>query len=255
MKKYVLLAATAFCITISAQESMLVETTDLPAPKMNIIKTNLTGYAFKNINLSYERSLNQWLSLNLGFGTVPEGKVPFFNAFLNDENQEKFKSLEVSASNFTVEPRFYIGEGYGKGFYFAPYYRYSKITTNTFDFVYDYQPINGLVFPIPLKGFGDTNGNSGGLMVGAQFFLNKSQNLILDFWIAGAHYGVGKGEFDLTTDQTLSPEMQAQLKREIENLDIPYVQYTVTTNANGAHIDVDGPWAGFRSGLSLGFRF
>lgn len=234
---------------------MLIETTDLPAPKMNIIKTNLTGYAFKNINLSYERSLNQWLSLNLGFGIVPEGKVPFFNTFLNDENQEKFKSLEVSASNFTVESRFYIGEGYGKGFYFAPYYRYSKITTNTFDFVYDYQQVNGLVFPIPLKGFGDTNGNSGGLMVGAQFFLNKSQNLILDFWIAGAHYGVGKGEFDLTTDQTLSPEMQAQLKREIENLDIPYVQYTVTKNANGAHIDLDGPWAGFRSGLSLGCRF
>jgi hypothetical protein len=47
----------------------------------------------------------------------------------------------------------------------------------------------------------------------------------------------------------------AGLKKEIENLDIPFVKYTVETDANGARIKVDGPWAGFRSGLSLGYRF
>jgi hypothetical protein len=245
MKKTILLVATIFILNINAQETQ----------KMNIIKTNVTAYVFRNINLTYERSINKWFSINTGFGIMPQGKVPFLNNFLNSQDKEKFKNLEVKSSNFTLEPRFYIGKGYGRGFYFAPYYRYSKVTSNTFDFVYDYQPAAGLTYQVPIKGYGNTDGNSGGLMVGSQFFLTKSQNLVLDLWIAGAHYGVGKGIFDFTTDQTLTPEMQAQLKQQIEDLNIPYIKYTVQTNSHGAHIDVNGPWAGFRSGLSLGFRF
>lgn len=234
----------------SAQESETI-----PADKMNIIKTNVTAYAFRNINLSYERAITQWFSLNIGFGTMFQGKVPFINAFLKDEDEKRFQNLSIKATNFTIEPRFYIGHGYGKGFYFAPYYRFSDVSSNTFDFYYDYDAPGGITYPIPLKGKGSTKGNSGGLMVGVQLFLTKSQNLVLDFWIAGAHYGTGTGDFTMTSDYVLTPDMQAQLKREIENLDLPFVDYTVETNPNGAKVKVDGPWAGFRSGLSLGYRF
>lgn len=254
MKKLLLLASCFLLSEVYAQENSLNSEQIIPSEKMNIIKTNITGYAFRNINLSYERSINRWFAVNVGFGTVAEGKVPFMNAFLSDEDEKRFQNLRIKATNFTIEPRFYIGEGYGKGFYFAPYYRYSKVSTNTFDFTYDYSAL-GTTIPIPLKGNGDANGNSGGLMVGAQFFLNKQHNLVLDFWIAGAHYGAGKGDFSLTSNVVLTPEMQAQLKKEIENLDIPFVEYTVETNPNGARIKVDGPWAGFRSGFSLGYRF
>ncbi|KPH12415.1 DUF3575 domain-containing protein [Chryseobacterium sp. ERMR1:04] len=250
MKKYLIVILCFLLSKVEAQESGPVS-----SDKMNIIKTNVTGYVFRNINLSYERSINQWFSINVGFGTMPEGKVPFINSFLNDEDEKRFQNLRVKATNFTIEPRFYIGKGFGKGFYIAPYYRYSKVTSNTFDFYYDYNAANAVTFQIPLKGSGSTNGNSGGVMVGAQFFLNKSESLVLDFWIAGGHYGSGKGDFILTSDYILTPEMQAQLKKEIENLDIPFVDYTVETNERGAKIKVDGPWAGFRSGLSLGYRF
>lgn len=250
MKKYLIIILCFLLSKVEAQESVPVS-----SDKMNIIKTNVTGYVFRNINLSYERSINQWFSINVGFGTMPEGKVPFINSFLNDEDEKRFQNLRVKATNFTIEPRFYIGKGFGKGFYIAPYYRYSKVTSNTFDFYYDYNASNSVTFQIPLKGSGSTNGNSGGVMVGAQFFLNKSESLVLDFWIAGGHYGSGKGDFILTSDYILTPEMQSQLKKEIENLDIPFVDYTVETNERGAKIKVDGPWAGFRSGLSLGYRF
>lgn len=254
MKKLLLIIPFILITKVSAQEVSTPQVTMPPENKMNIIKTNVTGYIFRNINLSYERSINRWFSINVGFGVMPEGKVTFMNAFLSDEDDKRFQNLEIKASNFTIEPRFYIGKGYGKGFYFAPYYRNSSVSTNEFDFNYDYT-FSGTTIQIPLKGTGDTHGNSGGLMVGAQFFLNKKQNFILDFWIAGAHYGSGKGDFTLTSNYTLTPEMQAQLKREIENLDIPYIDYTVETNSSGAKINVDGPWAGFRSGLSLGYRF
>lgn len=250
MKKLVMLIPVLLFSTMNAQEIG-----NSSPEKMNIIKTNVTAYAFRNINLTYERAINQWFSVNVGFGTMPEGKVPFINAFLKDEDEKRFQNLKVKATNFTIEPRFYIGKGYGKGFYFAPYYRYSDVSSNTFDFYYDYNGPGNTTYQIPLKGQGNTNGNSGGLMVGVQFFLTKSQNLVLDFWIAGAHYGSGKGDFTMTSDYVLTPDMQAQLKKEIENLDIPFVKYTVETNANGAKIKVDGPWAGFRSGLSIGYRF
>ncbi|MBV8328036.1 DUF3575 domain-containing protein [Chryseobacterium sp.] len=250
MKKAMILIFCALFSQAGAQEN---QTT--PTEKMNIIKTNVTAYAFRNINLSYERAINQWFSVNVGFGTMPEGKVPFINSFLKDEDEKRFQNLRVKATHITIEPRFYLGKGYGKGFYIAPYYRYSDVSSNTFDFYYDYNGPNGITYQVPLKGQGKTNGNSGGLMVGVQFFLTRNQNLVLDFWIAGAHYGSGKGDFTMTSDYVLTPDMQAQLKKEIENLDIPFVKYTVETNANGAKIRVDGPWAGFRSGLSLGYRF
>lgn len=249
MKKLLLLVFSCILHFGNAQEM-----NSEPSEKMNIIKTNVTAYALRNINLSYERSINRWFSVNVGFGTMTEGKVPFIEAFLDDDDEKKFQNLKVKASNFTLEPRFYIGKGFGKGFYIAPYYRYSKVVSNEFDYQLDYT-FGGNTFEIPLKGFGNTHGNSGGLMIGAQFFLNKKQNFILDFWIAGAHYGSGKGDFTLTSDYVLTPEMQAQLRQEIEDLDIRYIDYTVETNANGAKIKVDGPWAGLRSGLSLGYRF
>ncbi|KNB62719.1 DUF3575 domain-containing protein [Chryseobacterium sp. Hurlbut01] len=254
MKKLLIIASCFYISGVYAQEISTSEVNTVPEDKMNIIKTNITGYAFRNINLSYERSINRWFAINVGFGTVTEGKVPFMNAFLSEEDEKDFQNLKIKATNFTIEPRFYIGEGYGKGFYFAPYYRYSKVSTNTFDYTYDYTAF-GTTVPIPLKGLGDANGNSGGLMVGAQFFLNKQHSFVLDFWIAGAHYGSGKGNFSLTSNIILTPEMQNELKKEIENLDIPFVDYTVETNANGANIKLDGPWAGFRSGFSLGYRF
>ncbi|WP_326980995.1 DUF3575 domain-containing protein [Chryseobacterium sp. MYb264] len=250
MKKYFLILPCFIFSGISAQEITTAE----PSEKMNIIKTNVTAYAFRNINLSYERAFTEWFSLNMGFGVMPEGKVPFINSFLSDADEKRFQNLNVKSFNFTIEPRFYIGSGYGKGFYIAPYYRYSQVTSNTFDFYYDYN-FSGTTYQIPLKGNGTAHGNSGGLMVGVQFFLTRSQNLVLDFWIAGAHYGAGKGDFTMTSDVILTPDMQAQLKKEIENLDIPVVNYTVETNANGANIKVDGPWLGLRSGLSLGYRF
>jgi hypothetical protein len=249
MKKYSILL---LCLIFSVMHAQ--ETASPPSEKMNILKTNVTAYAFRNINLSYERAFTQWFSVNMGFGAMPEGKIPFINSFLSDEDERRFQNLEAKAFNFTIEPRFYLGAGYGKGFYIAPYYRYSKITSNTFDFYYDYT-FSGTTFQIPLKGNGNANGNSGGVMVGVQFFLTPNRNLVLDLWIAGAHYGAGKGDFTMTSDIPLTPDMQAQLKREIEDLDVPYVNYTVETNTNGARIIIDGPWIGFRSGLSLGYRF
>lgn len=248
MKKTITILAISLSSFSFAQNNDSVKT----APKMNIIKTNVTAFAFKNINISYERAINKWFSINVGFGTTPQGKIPFVKSFTSAEDE--LRDLQAGLTNFTLETRFYLGKGYGKGFYIAPYFRNSNFKTD--GFTYNYEYFNGVnTTEIPIKISGDAKGNSAGLLIGAQFFLNKKQNFILDWWIVGAHYGKGKGDFTGTSSQTLTPDMQAQLKEDLENLDIPMVKYTVETNDNGAKINLDGPWAGLRSGLSLGYRF
>lgn len=241
MKTFIFVFALSF-LGINAQE------------KKNIIKTNVTAFAFRNVNLSYERAIKKWLSINVGMGVVPSGGVPFLKSFIGDEDQQ-FTDLNVGLTNITIEPRFYLGQGYGKGFYFAPYYRYSSLNANDFVYNYKYEDPNGNVQEIPLDVSGKTSANSAGLMVGAQFFLGKNDSWVLDWWIAGAHYGSGKGDFVAKSRFALNQDQQNQLQNDINNLDVPVIDYTVTTNTNGANVNVDGPWAGLRTGLSVGYRF
>ena len=215
--------------------------------KMNIVKTNVTAYAFRNVNLTYERVINKRFSVAVGFGTVPKGNVPFSNSYIKDT---ELSDVKVSLTNFTIEPRIYLGKGYGHGFYLAPYYRYSSFNADNGILTVDY----GLG-DIPVKITGKASGNSGGLMIGAQWFLGKTDNWILDFWMVGAHYGKGNGDFSGTSSRKLTLLEQQELKKELDKLDIPFVKYTTTTDENGATMKVDGPWAGVRSGLSLGYRF
>lgn len=216
--------------------------------KLNIVKTNVTAYAFRNVNLTYERIINKKFSVSAGFGTMGKGNVPFSKSFLKDT---EFSDTEVSMTNFTLEPRIYLGAGYGRGFYLAPYYRYSTVNVDHVTLDVDYT--TGASDPLKISG--KATGNSGGLMVGAQWFLGKTDSWVLDWWIVGAHYGKGKGDFRGNSSRPLTPAEQAELKDKINNLDIPFVKYTTTTDANGANIKVDGPWAGVRAGLSFGYRF
>ena len=258
MKILVITAAILFANIVNAQEKIsepsIEESPTEQNVQKNIIKTNVTAYIFRNYNIAYERSIKKWFSINVSYGGVPKGKVPFINSFLSDEDQKDFKDIQISNSAFTIEPRFYLGAGYGKGFYIAPYYRNTQTKVENFTYNFDYD--NGITMEtIPIAVSGKASGNSAGLMIGAQWFLGKKDNWVLDLWIAGAHYGKGKGEFTGKTNRILSPQEQQQLKESLEGQDIPVIEYTVTTNSNGAKINLDGPWAGLRSGLSFGYRF
>lgn len=171
------------------------------------------------------------------------------------DGDSEFSNIKVGLTNFTIEPRFYLGQGYGKGFYFAPYYRYSNFKADNFIYNFEYDDGLGNRTEIPLDVSGKANANSAGLMMGVQFFLGKMDNWILDLWIAGGHYGSAKGDFVGKSKSVLTLDQQKQLADDLNSLEIPVVDYKVSANANGAQITLDGPWAGLRSGLSFGYRF
>lgn len=243
------LIITAFLFSFLMGKSQIFSSDE----KKNIVKTNLTAYAFRNYNISYERALLKWLSINISYGNMPKGSPPFKKFYLPEENAGDFTDIELSNTQITIEPRFYLGgKGFGQGFYLAPYYRNSQFTID--NMVYQFYS-ESLQNDLPINVSGKLSANSFGLLIGNQWALGRNKNWVIDFWILGGHYGKSKGTLTGKTTRKLTPQEQAELKSEFDGQDIPFIKYTTTTNEDGITVELDGPWAGLRSGLSFGYRF
>ncbi len=217
----------------------------------NIIKTNVTAYLFRNINLSYERIFTEKFSAQISYSTILNGSIPFSWSTLQVHNVEELSTAEMNYSSFTVEPRFYLNKkGYAQGFYLAPYYRHSHLEVSNLIFQYD---ADGVQNTANLSG--KVNGNSGGLALGIQWNLGQNQNWILDFNMIGAHYGAASGDLVAVSSRPLTAREQQVLQDELNTLDVPFVKIKAQANSNGATAQITGPWAGVRFGLSAGYRF
>lgn len=222
--------------------------------KMNIVKVNLTALPLKNFSIQYERVLQQKISVALGIRFMPNGNLPFKES-LNDaangdpDIEKAINNAQMSNFSITPEFRFYPGKkGYGRGFYIAPYYRYAKFTADAIPI--DYTVLTSTK-TIILKG--DMTTHAGGLMLGAQWFLGKY--VTLDWWILGAHYGAGSGSFVGTPSTPFNQIEQDEVRKTIENIDLPFGKITAEVTANSAKAIFDGPWGGLRAGISIGVRF
>ncbi|MEO9005235.1 MAG: hypothetical protein ABI288_10880 [Ginsengibacter sp.] len=225
-------------------------------PPLNVVKLNLTGLLLNNYALQYERVLNRKISVALQYRMMPETGIPFKSTILkqvgNDDPETKKLIDDFRMSNFAITPelRIYLSKkGYGRGFYIAPFYRYASFNSNDLNIFYTDD--NNVDQSIKMSGKLTTN--TAGLLMGVQSDLGKHVTLDISFF--GPHYGAGKGDFTGTTSTPLSAEEQADLRQQLEDLDIPLTTTTVNVNANGASLKLDGPWAGYRFAISLGIRF
>lgn len=186
---------------------------------------------------------------------MPEARLPFQNLILKqvgDDPDTKKIIEDVRLSNYAITPevRFYASKkGYGRGFYIAAFYRYAKFESRDLNIFYttsdDVQK--------SIKLTGKLTANTGGLLFGVQRFFGK--RIVLDTWIFGPHYGSGKGNFIGASNRPLTQDEQNSLRGQLNDIDIPLTDKTVTVNANGAAVKLDGLWAGVRTGLSLGMKF
>ncbi len=256
----------SFCMLLfafsNAQSSLDKEGNSSPKKetdnrKMNIIKVNLFPAAvIKNYSFQYERVITKHFSIALGARFMPNSGIPFKNRIISiadvsdPDASDAINKFKMSNFAITPELRLYLSKkGYGRGFYIAPYYRYASFRSD--ELPIGYTDDSNQEQTITLKG--DIKTNSTGLMFGAQWFLGKV--ITLDWWIIGAHYGTSKGTFVGTTTMTLSAQEQADIQQAIDDFDIPVIKIVSSVNANGATVNMSGPWAGIRGGLTLGFRF
>lgn len=247
----IFLLSSVFYFSQSMDSLTIQESTRTSSEKMNIIKTNITAYAFRNINITYERAISKKFSVSAGINMMPSGNIPFMNSFIK-EGADEVSDVKVSNTAFTIEARYYLGAGYGRGFYIAPYYRYTSLKADNFTYNYK-DSTTGQVIPLDISG--KANAHSGGILLGAQWAIGKQKNWVLDLWIVGAHYGAGSGRFEGIARSLLLPHQQNDMKVEVEGFGIPLIKYKVSADSKGVYADIDGPWAGLRSGLSVGYRF
>jgi hypothetical protein len=247
-----LLVILSICLTCQhaiAQVDAEAKSAEEPYKK-NIVKLNLFALSLKNISLQYERAISKKITLAGTARLMPKGNIPFKTAIKNavDDPESSKQIDEISVGNFAFMPeiRFYVGRrGAFHGFYIAPY---GSVANYSASLPYTYTD-NGTDKTIPLSG--NVTTITGGIMFGAQWSLSKK--VYLDWWILGPNYGSSDGK--LSGQQTLTPDEQASLKDNLNNLDIPLTQTTNTVDANGATLYFKGPWAGVRSGLCIGIRF
>lgn len=253
------LSGLLFFVSASAQlntASFSYSDEDESQVKPNIIKLNVAALALKNISVQYERILTRKSSVALGLRYAPEATLPLTSvikkAVLDEPSAERSVASTIenaTLANFAITPeyRVYLGKGYGQGFYIAPFYRYA---------VYDVKKMNVAYGEAMSKNIGlggKFTTNTGGILVGAQWYLAKC--LKLDLWILGPSYGTGKGNIEGVNQSNFTPADKEDIRRELDKMDIPLTKKTYEITDNTVKLKLDGPWAGVRSGITVGVKF
>lgn len=222
----------------------------------NVFKTNLSALALGNINLTYERSIAKRLSFSISYATKSKGSMPFASSVENiiDNPDVKVSDFQYGSTTITPELRLYLGTGKLKGFYLAPYLRFSTV-----DLGVPVSFTNPVLMGRQTVTFnGKFTATSGGLMIGIQKHIAKK--LVLDFWILGGHFGSSKGNIIAPITPPLStPQERAALQAELDqSKEAGPFKFKGVVNSNGTSADIsaEGAWAGIRgAGICLGIRF
>ena len=227
----------------------------------NILKTNLSADAINNYNLTFERSINRFISLSVNYKTMPLSKLPLKSIAKQfiDNPAINFDNFKFGNTTITFEGRFYLGLSKMSGFYIAPYIRYGNYDLSV-PINYTYTPENPSpnisLPPVPVNANldGTIRTQSYGAHVGMQFQLLTK--LVLDISFIGGHYGTSTGKLNFMAPNDFPKPAQVELQRILDNTKANPFSLKSVVNARGAITDTEGPWAGLRGlGVGIGLRF
>jgi len=227
----------------------------------NILKTNLSADAINNYNLTFEKSLNRFISLSVNYKTMPLSNLPLKSIakkFIDNPNIN-FDNFKFGNTTITFEGRFYLGLSKMSGFYIAPYIRYGNYDLSV-PINYIYTPEkpspNISLPPVPVNANldGTIRTQSYGAHVGMQFQLLTK--LVLDISFIGGHYGTSTGKLNFLAPVSFPKPAQVELQRILDNTKANPFTLKSVVGPNGAVTDTEGPWAGLRGlGIGVGLRF
>lgn len=247
MKKILLILLIGFSGKITAQSLI---------GGKNIIKANLSSVVLNNYHITYERSINHFMSLSASYRTMPKGSLPLKSLakkFIDNPNIN-FDALQIGNTAITFESRFYLGLAKMSGFYLAPYARFANFDLNvpvSFSYI---DPISNTTIPKTEN----MNGTIRSKSFGAYFGLQKQllTKLVLDVWVIGGHYGNSNGLLEFKPTTALPSQAYTALSNAVNETNAN--PFTIKSKAvsGGVEADMSGPWAGIRGlGISLGLRF
>ena len=227
----------------------------------NIIKTNLSADAINNYNITYEKSINHFISLSVNYKSMPLSSLPLKSIakqFIKNDAID-FDNFKFGNTTITFEGRFYLGLSKMSGFYIAPYIRYGNYDLSV-PIDYTYTPEkpspNISLPPVPVNANldGTIRTQSYGAHIGMQFQLLTK--LVLDISFIGGHYGTSTGKLNFIAPVDFPKPAQVELQRILDNTKANPFTLKSIVNEHGATTDTEGPWAGLRGlGIGLGLRF
>jgi hypothetical protein len=227
----------------------------------NQVKLNLLPLTGGTFAVEYERALIGGLTAVGMFSYRAESNLPFLSSWkslVDDEETENILAdTKMGATSFAVEARYYPSKkGAMRGFYVGPYLKhatYSSFVPLSVEFNPGEQTGYEEIEKVDLSG--KINALSFGLGIGVQFKLAK--NVSLDWRIIGPGYGSSRGTLTGKADRALTPDEQQELRDQLDDIgEIPFVKIkSSNVDAEGADVKIKGPWAGIRTGLSIGYRF
>ncbi|MEN9701534.1 MAG: hypothetical protein RIR55_854 [Bacteroidota bacterium] len=260
MKK-LFLVASFICITAMLNAQSLIGGD-------HILKTNLSADALQNYNLTFEKSLNHFMSLSVSYATMPKRNLPLKDLakqFIDNPNIN-FDNFKVANNAITVESRFYLGIQKMSGFYIAPYARFGNMEVEVpvnYKYTYTPAPVQGVSLPAQtISTSASLTGTIRSQSIGAYFGMQYQllTKLVLDFWVIGGHYGTSNGRLqaDLpagTPSIIATPALNA-LKSTIDQTNANPFHLNTIVSGNSIITNTDGPWAGLRgAGITIGLRF
>ena len=253
MKKVLFVLALFFTLQVHAQKLI---------GGNNIIKGNLTSFALKNYQLTYERSLIHFMSVSASYRYMPKGSLPLQSIAKKyiDNPAINFDLFQMGNNALTFESRFYLGLQKMSGFYIAPYARFANFDLAV-PVAYTYNPdaaVGSVIGSNPITKIADINGTIKSTSYGAYIGLQKQllTKLVLDIWFIGGHYGNSNGTLDFVAPEKLPTQAVAALQKTLDDTKVNPFEIKSKVTQNGATADMKGPWAGFRGlGISLGLRF
>ncbi len=230
------LCASFLLTTVNAQEAE------------HVVKLNIFALALNNVSLQYEKPFHDRMSVSLGVRMQLPRTLPNVVGG-TDEGSGTIES-RLTGYALTPEFRFYTGsKGAPKGFYLAPYLRYTnfKIATQS-----EYRDDTGVDRKYDLTG--KFTGFGGGLMIGMQWLI--ADKFSIDWWILGGHYGTANAKlFGENKSGTWSQKEQDDIKAELQAFDVPFGTTDYTVTSKEAELNWKMPFLGLRSGLCLGWAF
>ena len=256
MKK-LLIVVTCICLSSISNAQSLIGGD-------HILKTNLSADALQNYNVTFEKSLNHFMSLSISYATMPKRDLPFkelTKKFISNTNID-FDNFKVANNAITVESRFYLGLQKMSGFYIAPYARFGNMEIEVpvnYQYVLTPAPINGVTPPsTKISTSAQFNGTIRSQSFGAYFGMQYQllTKLVLDFWVIGGHYGSSNGKLQFDAPEGVPAVALNSVKTIIDNTKANPFHLNTVISGNSVIINTDGPWAGIRgAGITLGLRF
>ena len=258
MKKAILIALFSGLVNLGYTQSLIGGD--------NILKTNMSANALQNYNITYERSINHFMSISASYSTMPKRNIPLKSLakqFIENPNID-FDNFKMANNAITFESRFYLGLQKMSGIYIAPYARFGNMEVDVpINYTYTPDPIQGLSFPsLSVSTSASLKGTIRSQSVGAYFGMQYQllTKLVLDLWIIGGHYGTSNGklqtEIPANTPPIIARPALIALKSVIDQTDANPFKLNSTILGNSIITNTDGPWTGIRgAGITVGLRF